>query len=118
MSIAENKRIAGQFIEALADLSGTSCMALMSDSGTFAWMLRSRSLPLGTQVTKEEFGEVVRSMRSAFPNGVRHEIRDMLAEGDGEVAGVLADLAKRDDLVVLRLDQQPAPKQNQHGTGE
>lgn len=58
-------------------------MALMSDSGTFAWMLRSRSLPLGTQVTKEQFGEVIRSMRSAFPNGVRHEIRDMLAEGDG-----------------------------------
>jgi ketosteroid isomerase-like protein len=83
MSIEENKRIASQFIEALADLSGSSCMALMSDSGTFTWMLRSKSLPLGGEVTKQVFGEVIRSMRGAFPNGVRHEIRDLLAEGDG-----------------------------------
>ena len=82
MSIEENKRIARQFIESLTDLSGASCMALMSDTGMFWWMLRSSSVPLPSKLSKQEFGEMMRSMRSVFPNGVRHEVGEMIAEDD------------------------------------
>lgn len=80
--LAENKRIAVAFIEGLHDLTGVTCGAVMSDSAVWQVMARTRSLPLGAPLPKVEFVAMMQSMRSAFPMGVRHEIRGIVAEGD------------------------------------
>ena len=80
--LAENKRIAVAFIDGLHDLTGVTCGALMCDSAVWQVMARTRSLPLGEPLPKVEFIGMMQSMRSAFPMGVRHEVRGIVAEGD------------------------------------
>jgi ketosteroid isomerase-like protein len=81
-TIEKNKRTACEFIESLQDLTGARSASLMSESATWQVMARSKTLPLGDQLTKAQFCTMIQSMQVVFPKGVRHEIKTLTAEED------------------------------------
>lgn len=81
-TLENNKRVAQCFLESLHDLSGATCASLMSETAIWQVMARSKTLPLGQPLTKTQFTAMMQAMRRVFPQGVRHEVRSMIAEGD------------------------------------
>lgn len=82
MSIEDNKAVARRFIETIGNLDGDSLGEMMSEDFRFYTMFRSAGHPLVSVFTKQEFCEYQKVARKMFPQGVRHEVRGMIGEGD------------------------------------
>lgn len=82
MSTADNKALATRFVASLSDLTGQSLAPLLTESSTFSLMVRSRGLPLASELTGAQFIELMHEMTKVLPDGVRHEPKWMIAEGD------------------------------------
>lgn len=83
MSLEGNKAVAKRFIEIIGTLNAEEIGAMMHESAVFHTMFQSKGIPLVREQTKAQFCEVVgKHAKSIFPNGVRHEVRGMIAEGD------------------------------------
>ena len=83
MSVENNKETVRRYIDALSDPTGESTAMLLGDSAAIQIRTRSSEHPLPQTMTKEQYLEFRRNRLPNFlPNGVRHEIRSMLGEGD------------------------------------
>ncbi|MFI8664488.1 nuclear transport factor 2 family protein [Rhodococcus qingshengii] len=96
MSTTENKEIVRNYIIAYSDMSGASSQPMLADDAQIHLMSRNESLPLPKVMGKYEYLALFPAMASLLPNGIRHEVKSMIAEGDfvaveTECFGPLAD---------------------------
>ncbi|RZL85345.1 MAG: hypothetical protein EOP32_00190 [Rhodococcus sp. (in: high G+C Gram-positive bacteria)] len=82
MTLEVNKGIARRYIAAYSDLTGAASAALLGDDARIQLMMRSRGLPLKTEMTKTEYLGLFPAMAALLPNGIRHDVVSMIAEGD------------------------------------
>lgn len=82
LSLEENKAIVRRFLESYSVGCVDETLSQMTESCIFAVMRRSESLPIPRAPSKAEFGEILRNLRTMFPNGVRVTVRSMIAEGN------------------------------------
>jgi ketosteroid isomerase-like protein len=83
VSIDENKQVARAYIESFADQTGEATLALLAESARVRIMIRSAGTGLPEGMTKSEYRVFRQQERPKFlPNGVRHEVRSMICEGD------------------------------------
>jgi hypothetical protein len=82
MTTDENKSLVRSYIDTFSR-SGEETVALLSDSATVEIMHRSSGIRLPQKMNKSEYLNFRNGNRSEMlPNGVRHEVHSMVAEGD------------------------------------
>jgi ketosteroid isomerase-like protein len=82
MSIAANKEVVCRYIDAYQDLTGATSEPLLHDEATIQLMVRASGLPLPTHYTKAEYLALFPQMATVLPNGIKHELRSLIGEGD------------------------------------
>ena len=83
MPSEDKKQVARAYLESFSDQTGEATLALLADSALIQIMAPSAGTTLPKGMTKSEYRTFRQQERPKFlPNGVRHEVRSMISEGD------------------------------------
>jgi ketosteroid isomerase-like protein len=83
VSVEANKEVVRRYIASFSDPTGEDSAELLNPTARLQIMSRSSGHDLPQAMTKEEYLEFRRERRpKILPNGVRHEVRSMIGEGN------------------------------------
>ena len=82
MSIENNKKMASEFLSRLSDRDIDGALAMMADDATWWIAGKPGSLPVVGTLSKEQIARLFNRMTSQLRDGLRMNVKSMIAEGD------------------------------------
>ena len=82
MSIENNKKVASEFLSRLSDRDIDGALAMMADDATWWIAGKPGSLPVVGTLSKEQIARLFNRMTSQLRDGLRMNVKSMIAEGD------------------------------------
>ena len=82
MSIENNKKLASELLSRLSDKDIDGALAMMADDATWWIAGKPGSLPVVGTLSKEQIARLFNRMTSQLSDGLRMNVKSMIAEGD------------------------------------